>query len=146
MKIFDVYVAGPYSHFDDDIRQQRYHRLTDYASFLTLEGFCVFSPITHSHPMSYCGLDGGYDYWQSIDRRIILGCSELHVVTMTGWAESKGVNDEIYWATINNVPITLINPETYQPEEDQAARKYLTKKVKSAKMKLLNARRKTTRR
>lgn len=128
MKIFDMYIAGPYTHSDESVRQMRYHLLTEYYAHLTACGYNAFSPITHSHPVHYFGLDGQYlpaesDWpkneippvsWMDIDRRIILGCAEVRVLMLPGWDQSIGVQDEIEWAFLNRIPVLFVDPETYE--------------------------------
>ena len=41
-----IYLAGPYSHPDPDVREARYQALTDAATKLVMDGHIVFSSIT----------------------------------------------------------------------------------------------------
>lgn len=130
MRIFDIYIAGPYTHDDPSVKQMRFNRLTEYAAYLVHEGYNVFSPITSSHPLHYCGIEGEYEpektewpqdpvppvSWRDMDRRTILGCNELHVLMIPGWSISVGVSDEIAWAKLNAIPVRYISSDDYGVE------------------------------
>lgn len=91
-----VYLACPYTHPDPDTRQVRYLAVTRAAAVLTGQGVSVFSPITHSHPMSQCSdLPGTWDFWSRIDRDFLSCSYKLVVLRLVGWDSSEGVAAEI---------------------------------------------------
>ena len=45
-----IYLAGPYTHGDPQIREQRYNIITSVAADLISQGYIVFSPLTMTHP------------------------------------------------------------------------------------------------
>ena len=47
-----IYLAGPYSHKDPLIREQRFKMLNKYAAHLMRQGHIVYSPISMSHPIA----------------------------------------------------------------------------------------------
>lgn len=47
-----TYLACPYSHPDRDVRQRRFDQVNAAAAWLILNEQMVFSPISHSHPIS----------------------------------------------------------------------------------------------
>ena len=103
-----IYLAGPYSHPDTDIRRERYEQLTAYAGRLMASGKHVFSPITHSHPIAVTGgLPLDWEYWQEYDRKIMSVCTEMHVLMLPGWKESKGVSAELQLARELDLPIHM---------------------------------------
>jgi len=119
-KIFDIYIAIPYSHPDAAMRQRRYHKATEYLATLSARGEVAFSPITHSHPMAYYDLPTSWDFWSTIDLRILSGCEEIHVIKMDGWDTSRGVTAEIIAARKTGMKIVYIDPVSFlEVEEDE---------------------------
>jgi len=99
MEVKKIYLAIPYNDSNRNLRIARFEKANEIAAELMNEGYCVFSPISHSHPIAeQCDLPKGYDFWQSWNKPFIEWCDELHVVTINGWKESTGVQDEIRMA------------------------------------------------
>lgn len=95
-KVYDCYLAVPYSHDDKSIEEERFEKVTELASDLTRCGLCVISPITHSHPQTkYNRLPGTWDFWGAIDSRIMPVCQYLIVYQLDGWEESVGIKNEM---------------------------------------------------
>ncbi len=102
-----VYLAGPYSHADEKVREERAHALSAKTVELMMEGYVVFSPITHGHallpwlPFS-CRT---WEFWGAQDRVHLETCQELHVLCLPGWETSRGVTDELAWARESGKPV-----------------------------------------
>jgi len=93
-----IYLATPYSHPVQAVREARFRAVTRFAADLLKQGQVVFSPITHSHPLEVLGnLPQGWEFWQTQDLEFLRLCDELHVLCMEGWKESVGVQGEIGW-------------------------------------------------
>jgi len=91
-----IYLACPYSHENDGVRELRYEAITIIASLLIAKGEMVISPITHSHPIAKCGkLPTEWEYWKEFDRKLISMCDYVDVVMFKGWEESTGIKSEI---------------------------------------------------
>ena len=93
-----IYLACPYSHKDKKVRLKRVEQANKKAAELMEEGHLVFSPLSHSHPISeYCNVDPmDHDFWLRQDLWILRGvCDELHVLCLEGWSDSKGVQAEV---------------------------------------------------
>jgi hypothetical protein len=94
-----VYLAIPYSHPNPEVREIRFRIANEVAGRLMLEGYVVFSPISHSHPIEEtCGINGDYTFWLLQDKHFIDWCDKLIVVTIYGWKKSIGVTEEIRYA------------------------------------------------
>ncbi len=65
------------------------------AAELMKQGYCVFSPISMSHPIAVqCTLPGTWDFWQNQDMPFIAWCDEFHIVCIRGWDKSTGIKAE----------------------------------------------------
>lgn len=107
-----IYLAGPYSHQNMHVKEHRFKKLNIAAAKLMNEGYLVFSPISHTHPIALAGdLPGGWDFWEEYDRTFIEWCDEIHVLKLTGWAESTGVSAEIALGIELDKPVTYIEAD-----------------------------------
>ena len=106
-----IYLAAPYSHRPESVRHHRYMIATIAAADLTLRGYAIFSPITHSHNMArICDLPSNWAFWERIDRTFLSRCSELWVLTIEGWKTSTGVLAEIKIAEELGLPVKYLDP------------------------------------
>ena len=107
-----VYLATPYSHPDAEVREHRFREVNRVAGDMMRRGEHVFSPISHTHPIALAGdLPKGWDFWEQYDREMIAACSELWVLTMDGWKESRGVTAEINIAHEIGRPVKYVMVE-----------------------------------
>lgn len=109
MKI--VYLASPYSHVDNRVRNARYVEACRKAAEMVRDGVYVFSPIVHSHPIAQLGTPITWKFWADFDRKMLGICSEMRVLRLTGWTESEGVKEEIRIASEMGMPVTYTDPE-----------------------------------
>ena len=65
------------------------------------DGHRVFSPITHSHPISkHTNVNPcDHEFWMRQDLWILAVCDVLYVLCVEGWEKSSGVQKEIEIAT-----------------------------------------------
>ena len=106
-----IYLACPYSHKDERMKQLRFEKVTRVTALLNGKGFPTFSPITHSHPQEQYLLHWGHDEWLGLDRLHFDNCLELYVLCLPGWESSRGVKQEISWAKKESMPITHIDED-----------------------------------
>lgn len=91
-----IYVASPYSDPDFFVKQERYHAVCRYCAVLTLCREHCFSPIAHWHPIALkYKLPSDANYWSAYNREMMGFCSVMHVLKLSGWEESLGVQQEI---------------------------------------------------
>jgi len=90
-----VYLAIAYSHKNPRIREIRYEIANIISAYLMNLGVVIFSPITHSHPLAAYNLPTGWDYWKSQDLSYLTVCESIIAVTLDGWKESIGLQDEV---------------------------------------------------
>lgn len=108
-----VYLAAPYMHPNRKVMLDRVDAINRAAGWLMREyGLCVFSPISHSHPIAeVSNLPGDWAYWQKYDEAFLSCCYLVIVLTLPGWKKSKGVQAEIKIAERMGIPVELMNPE-----------------------------------
>ena len=104
-----IYLGIPYTGMEESSFKQA----TEAASIIiNEEGHNVFSPITHSHPLTKFGVKGTWDYWQKIDCQYIDWCDEVIVLIPKEGIErikkSAGVNAEIEYASSKKKPVTFV--------------------------------------
>lgn len=108
-----IYLAGPYSHHDHHVRCYRFRALTTFAAELLNAGVNVYSPITHSHPMTeFVALPHTWDFWQKVDREYIEKCNLLLVLKLDGWEQSIGVQAEIEIAGKLGILVGYVDPKS----------------------------------
>ena len=108
-----IYVACPYSHPDQVVREERVLAADKYAAKLMERGHIVFSPLSHSHPISkHCKVDPtDHDFWLQQDLAWLKACHQMHVLCLDGWRESKGVKTEIEEASKRKIPVIFVKCE-----------------------------------
>lgn len=118
-----IYLAIPYS----GIEELSYQAANEVAAMLISEGFCVFSPISHSHPIWEAGnglVKNDHETWMKQDKEFVLWCDAVYVIDLVNLNgvgliyKSKGVMQEIEWASEFNKELKMIkyNTETKQLE------------------------------
>lgn len=108
-----VYLAIPYSGME----QSSYDQATAAtAQIINKYEINVFSPITHSHPLTKHGVKGTWDYWQKIDFQYIDWCDEVWVLVPTEGEDrvkkSVGVQAEIEYARNSGKLVQYITADT----------------------------------
>lgn len=103
------YLASPYSHKRWWVRWYRWYKVCQVGAILTKQGYTLLEPIAMCHWNSFLfGLPPGYDFWKSRDRAFIERSDGLFVLTLPGWKESVGVQDEIIHAKRLGKPIQYL--------------------------------------
>ena len=109
IKEFDApiaYLAMPYS----GRMEESFVDANRIAGALMVEGYVVFSPISHSHPIwKDCEyLPQTHEFWMKQDLPFLRLADKLFVYKAEGWEESLGVRLEIEEAIANDIPIHYI--------------------------------------
>ena len=87
-----IYLASPFTHKDKAIQRERYKLVLALTEKLIQKEWLVFSPIVYGWAMT--GIATDYKSWAGFNDEMILLCDELWVLTIPGWAESRGVSHE----------------------------------------------------
>lgn len=107
-----IYLACPFSHPDPKVRTQRVEQVDKKAAELMMQGYLVFSPLSHSYPISkHCNVDPcDHKFWLRQDLWVLASCDELHVLCLDGWKESIGIDAEGEYAVSLNKKIVFHSP------------------------------------
>lgn len=111
-----AYLASPYSHADEAVREQRFRIVCKVAAALMQAGEVVFSPIAHSHPIAEAkpgpwAVD--HDFWLRQDAPYLYACTKLYVLMLDGWERSRGVAHEVDVARSRGIDIVYLDPELF---------------------------------
>jgi hypothetical protein len=111
-KVFDVYLAGPYTaQGDDDLERKRALAHVRAMAMLMGMGFRVYSPIAQTHLLAAeAGEPVEFEYWAEHDRAMIVGSRVVLVLQLEGWEESVGVTAEIAHAESCGIPVRYLDP------------------------------------
>lgn len=97
-RTFVWYLATPFTHKDENVREHRAVLAMSMAGELLQAGLNVFSPIA-AHYGASCAMDTPekitHADWMDICYGVMDRCDGLIISTMDGWMESRGVRMEI---------------------------------------------------
>lgn len=103
-----IYLASPYTHPDPAVRQQRYEAAVKAAGFALYEGFVVYSPVAHSHPIyQACDLPDTWDFWKHPSLTMLEKAAAMYILDIPGWKESTGIRAEVDRAIDLSIPVRL---------------------------------------
>ena len=105
-----IYLAAPYTHTDQRVVKLRVHLADIFAGYLMEKGYCVFSPLSHSHPISMKMKRDSFDhdFWLKQDLPFLEWADLMVVMKLPGWKESKGIGVETQEAKKLNKPIRFV--------------------------------------
>lgn len=93
-----IYLAIPYTGMEES----SYRQANEATAVLLNAGFNVFSPITHSHPLTKLKnytVPGSWNFWKKIDYQFLDWADDLYVLTPEEGSDkvdnSVGVQEEI---------------------------------------------------
>lgn len=90
-----IYLASPYSHVEFAVRYWRYAQAAEAVLEISRTGLPVYSPIVHWHSIATeQGLPTDYEFWKQQDQAMIRPCTELWILCIDGWRQSKGIEAE----------------------------------------------------
>lgn len=90
-----VYVASPYTHESYVLRDIRADCAIRYSARLCKQGRVCFCPIGHSHPFTAFDIPQNFEFWKRFNQPFLDMCTEMHVLMLWGWEDSRGVAYEI---------------------------------------------------
>jgi len=107
-----VYLSVPYTDPDPAVMEARFMAATRTAGKLLREGFIVFSPITHGHPIAkHYGAIRDWETSKELCYTYLALTYKLVVLKLAGWDKSVGVRAEINHAEYNKLEIEYMDYE-----------------------------------
>ena len=103
------YLASPYRKYPGGL-DAAFDEVSRIAAAFTDAGVCVFSPITHSHPIARYTQIGAKDaLWITLQRPFMHVCRGMIGCMMDGWAESEGMAEEARFFKGVGLPVVWID-------------------------------------
>lgn len=87
-KLNRIYLAIPYTKMDGDLSFKLANEILVY--FIN-KGYNVFSPITHSHPLTKLGVRGDWEFWEQVDLEFIDWADEMIIIIPPDDKDISGV-------------------------------------------------------
>ncbi len=109
------YLASPYSHPNEEVREKRYDEICVItARMIKYDSKVIpFSPIVYSHVLESEYTATPEIGWVDFDLELLKLFDILCVVMLDGWNESKGIAAEIKHALENDIPIIYLDPDVF---------------------------------
>lgn len=105
-----IYLASPYSHPEESVRDFRVEQVFLAAAELLNDGIIVFSPIIHTYQLEQRidpELAQDHSFWMRMDIAVLKHAARLVVLRLPGWEQSKGVAEEIAVAHACHIPVSF---------------------------------------
>jgi hypothetical protein len=87
------YIACPYWHDDEAVRNYRRRKAIDYTTVLVKKGILCYSPLLYTD--RFKGDNTKENYWLEHGRRMVEACDRVRVLCLEGWQQSGGVQGEL---------------------------------------------------
>lgn len=90
------YLASPYTHREYDVMEQRYDIACEALVWLLDRKIWTISPIVQQHEIvKKYDMPRTYAYWSQYNKALLKDAMGLLVLTIDGWEESVGVQEEM---------------------------------------------------
>jgi len=111
------YLALPYTHDDESVKEFRVAVSDAVAAHLTEQGRIIFPPIScYHHIAKKYKLPTDYKYWQKLDEEFLKISKTLIIITLDGWEKSNGVTWERGIAEKYGIPEEFFDPAEHVRE------------------------------
>lgn len=93
-----IYLASPYTHEDQIVREERARLVAIAAGRLMLAtGEAIYSPITHGHAVyaEHKALPLDWEFWRGQCFPLLDVCDSMAVLMLEGYENSVGINAEV---------------------------------------------------
>lgn len=108
-----IFISSPYSHEDEEVVEKNYLKVVRLAGFLCSIGDVAISPIVYGHTLvKHVRMPTDWESWKNFCLTLLDKCDEMIVYKMDGWDKSRGVKEEIEFATKKGIKIIYIDYET----------------------------------
>lgn len=108
------YLASPYTSQEAAFMQRRFEAVEQMTARLLKDSIWVYSPIVHCHELANkFNLPRNFEYWESYNSALLAKASQLLVLDIEGWDESRGVCKEIELASQLSIPVAFLSDLGY---------------------------------
>ncbi len=108
------YLATPYSHKSQEVKDYRAAVSDVIAMELTMQGRLIYAPMSSWHHIARkYDMPTDAKFWEKLNMSFLANSDRLLVIMLPGWETSVGVNDEIEFAVKHDIEIVYLNPELY---------------------------------
>lgn len=99
-----LYLGSPYTHKDAEVRHARYLQVEEACAKFHARNIVVYSPIMHWHNCAVrLKLPSDAAPWEIQNYGVLSRCTEMGVLKLDGWQESKGLKGEVKEAGIHGL-------------------------------------------
>lgn len=119
-----TYIATPYFHERKDVMAARAFLVTLVQMDLLLDGgIHTYSPITAMLPLKgvFMKTPPTEETCLEVDKTVLIRCSEMRILQIPGWEESKGIRIETGFCNTFNIPIGYIHWEDIQNDRHKSS-------------------------
>lgn len=104
------YLASPYSHVDQSVRDFRAAEVNRYAGHLMASGLYVMPTIymTHENTKSF-EFPTDHIWWMGFNKAFIDPSAGMIIAQIPGWDVSKGIVQEINYCRSIGLPVIMIS-------------------------------------
>jgi Domain of unknown function (DUF1937) len=108
-----IYLASPYTAAQDETMEDRFCEAERCLAWLLDRKHWTYSPIVHCHALAKRFiLPRDYAFWREYNYCMMTKANSLYVLTIDGWEESRGVQQEIAFAETLNLHTSFILPQS----------------------------------
>lgn len=110
-----IYLASPYSHANPVVQEKRMYNVSVIAAQLLAGGATVISPVAHAGAFlgEACIRDQSHNFWMKHALNLLDVAESLYIACLPGWQESRGLSEEVRYATMRGIDIFLVTNENH---------------------------------
>lgn len=102
------YLAAPYSHESERIKEYRMHQFYVYDAFLSRQGIFTVSPLYKVETTKHGKMPDDWEYWKEYSYTLLSMCNKMVVMMMHGWETSTGVKAEIEYCEKHGIEVEYV--------------------------------------
>ena len=107
-----IYLAAPLGHQDPSVREDRFEIVNRYYGYLIQRHKLVFSPLSLGASLDDDSISNSA--WYALGLQFLARCDEMRILTLDGWESSVGVGLETRYARQLRIPVSVVEPTTYE--------------------------------
>lgn len=103
-----IYLGQPYTHDSKEVEELRYQAAMEFMARMAINEpeLVIYSPIVHWHNVARThNLPTQAAFWWGQNKRMLTYSKGLWVLNLEGWTKSRGLAQELYYASEIKKPI-----------------------------------------